>query len=51
MAPACFGAIISYTGKHALDGESRNSVVVFLVHIKDIILATRVLFEPEWPFR
>ena len=35
MAPACFGVIGNFT-KHVQYSEDRNSVVVFLVHIKDI---------------
>ena len=47
-APFCFGAISSFTEKHVRNGENRNSVVVFLVHIKDIT-STFNLFKDTVP--
>ena len=38
-APVCFGVISNLT-KHVRYLEDRNSVVVFLVYIKDITLPT-----------
>lgn len=47
-APFCFGANSSFTEKHVRNGENRNSVVVFLVHIKDIT-STFNLFKDTVP--
>jgi len=49
-APACFGAISSFTKAGAVLRKQETRFVVFLVHIRDITLATRILSEPEWPF-